>query len=153
MNSTLAPAKTLRTALIATLGGAVALGGCGHLPTGPFPQPQADVTSPIAADLRAANPAGAPYPSFLQVPPAPQDVRPVTAWTRNIYNTLRLRRQLRAQAVLNPQSLYGAEAFAKDARLTAAAPITPAEAAAQTDKTNRDAKALRDRATAPSPAH
>jgi hypothetical protein len=148
-----APAKTLRrTALIAAIGAGAALGGCGHLPDGPFAQPQADVTSPIAAELRAANTSNAPYPSFLNMPEAPQDVRPVTAWTRNIYNTLRLRRQLRAQAVLNPQSLYGAEAFAQDARKGVAPPVTPEQSAAQTAKTNQDAKALRDRATAPSPA-
>jgi hypothetical protein len=140
----LARARSL-TGLAAVL----ALGGCANLPSGPFAQPPADVTSPIAAELRAANPAGAPYPSFLQVPEAPQDVRPTTAWTRNIYNTLRLRRQMRAVAVMYPQSLYGAEAFAKEARSKAAPPVTPAEAAAQTAKTQRDAKALRDQAKAP----
>ena len=128
------------------------LGGCGHIPNYPFYQPPVDVTSPIAAELRQANPANAPYPSFLSVPPQPEDIRPGTAWTRNIYNTLRLRRQMQAMAVLNPQSLYGAEAFAKDARSQAAAPITPAEAAAQSDKTAQFAKDQRDRAKAPSPA-
>jgi hypothetical protein len=112
-----------------------------------------DVTSPLAADMSRINPPDAPYPSFLQVPSQPRDIRPATAWTRNIYNTLRLRRLLRAQAVLNPQSLYGAEAFAKTARQDAATPVTEAEAAAQADKSNKFARDLRDRAKAPSPVN
>jgi hypothetical protein len=146
-----------RPAPFAALAGAMALaglglGGCGHIPNYPFYQPPVDVTSPIAADIRKTNPATAPYPSFLSLPPQPQDIRPATAWTRNIYNTLRLRRQQQAMAVLYPQSLYGTEAFAKEERSKAAAPITPAQAAAQTDKTAQFAKDQRDRAKAPSPA-
>ena len=86
------------------------------------------------------------------MPSVPQDVRPVTAWTRNIYNTLRERRQSQALEVVYPQSLYGAQAFAEEQRLKAAPPITPAQAAAQTDATAKFAKAQRDRAKAPSPA-
>jgi hypothetical protein len=127
--------------------------GCAHLPSGPFPPPAADVTSPLASEIAKLDPKDAPYPSFLSVPNRPQDVRPATAWTRNIYNTIRLRRQLRALAALNPQGLYGAEAFAKQARLEAATPLTPAEAAALTDNTTKFAKELRDRAKAPSPVN
>ncbi|MDB5458997.1 MAG: hypothetical protein JWO72_738 [Caulobacteraceae bacterium] len=131
--------------------GGIGLGGCVQL-NYPFAQPPVDVTSPIAEDLRKANPAGAPYPSFLQVPEVPQDVRPTTAWTRNIYNTLRLRRQMRAMAVIYPQTLKDPEGFLQDNKKKALAPLTPAEAAAQSDKTDQFAKDLRDRAKAPSPA-
>jgi len=125
-----------------------------NLPSGgPFAEPPVDVTSPLAADIGKSNPATAPYPTFLSVPQRPQDIRPVTAWTRNIYNTLRLRRQMQAMEVLYPQELYGAEAFAKQAREQAATPILPSEAAAQTDKSNQFAKAQRDRAKAPSPVN
>jgi hypothetical protein len=133
---------------------ALSLGACANLPTpNVFPPPTVAVTSPLAADIAKANPKDAPYPSFLQVPSQPDDIRPTTAWTRNIYNTLRLRRQMRAIAVVYPQSLYGAEAFAKESKTEAVAPLSPAQAAAMTDKTNKDAKALRDRAKAPSPAN
>jgi hypothetical protein len=146
-----------RPAPLAALAGAVALtglglGGCAHLPSYPFYQPPVDVTSPIAEDIRKASPDTEAYPSFLSVPPLPQDVRPVSAWTRNVYNTLRERRQSQAMTVLYPQSLYGAEAFAKEQRLKAAPPMTPAQAAAQSDATAKFAKDQRDRAKAPSPA-
>ena len=151
-----------RPAPLAALSGAVALaglglvslglGGCVHAPSYPFYQPPVDVTSPIAEDIRKSNLSTEAYPSFLAVPAVPQDVRPATAWTRNIYNTLRERRESQAMAVLYPQSLYGAEAFAQEQRLRAAPPITPAEAAAQSEKTSKFAKDQRDRAKAPSPA-
>jgi hypothetical protein len=146
-----------RPAPLAALAGAVALtglglGGCAHLPSYPFYQPPVDVTSPIAEDIRKASPDTEAYPSFLSVPPLPQDVRPVSAWTRNVYNTLRERRQSQAMTVLYPQSLYGAEAFAQEQRLKAAPPMTPAQAAAQSDATAKFAKDQRDRAKAPSPA-
>ncbi len=128
------------------------LGACADLPKYPFAQPPVDVTSPLAEDLRQVNPTNAAYPSFRQVPDMPTDVRPATAWTRNIYNTLRLRRQMQAQQVLYPQSLYGTEAFAQEERNKAAAPLTPAQAAANADKTAAFAKSQRDRAKAPSPA-
>ncbi len=146
-------ARSLRRTLSSLAAFAVLAGGCAHLPSGPFPQPPVDVTSPLAAQIRQVNPPSAPYPSFLSVPSRPQDVRPATAWTRNIYNTIRLRRQMRALALLNPQELYGAEAFAKQARQQVAAPMSPEEAAAQSEKSNRLAKELRDRAKAPSPVN
>jgi hypothetical protein len=144
------PASLAALAGVALAG--LGLGGCGHLPNYPFYQPPVDVTSPIAADINKAGLATEAYPSFLSVPSVPQDVRPATAWTRNVYNTLRERRESQAMAVLYPQSLYGAEAFAQEQRLKAAPPITPAEAAAQSEKTAKFAKDQRDRAKAPSPA-
>jgi hypothetical protein len=110
------------------------------------------VTSPIAEELRQTNPAGAPYPSFRQVPDLPQDLRPTRAWTRNIYDTLRLRRQNRALEVLYPQTLSDPQGFIDDNKKKALAPVTPAQAAAQSDQTNAFAKDQRDRAKAPSPA-
>src|SRR5438445_12975524 len=125
----LANRPPLRTASAIGLA-AARVGGCVNLPGNVFTPPPPDVTSPLAADIRKLNLRDAAYPGWLQVPGQPTDVRPGSAWTRNIYNTLRLRRQMQAVAVLNPQSLYGAEAFAKDSRDRAAAPLTPAEAAA-----------------------
>lgn len=146
-----------RPASLAALAGGVALGGlglagCVNAPSYPFYEPPVDVTSPLAAEIRKSGAANQPYPSFLSVPPVPQDVRPLSAWTRNIYNTLRERRQSQALEVLYPQSLYGAEAFAQEQRLKAAPPLTPAEAAALSAKTAKFAKDQRDRAKAPSPA-
>ena len=61
----------IRAAAIAV--GGLGLAGCAQLPTYPFAQPSVDVTSPIAEDIRKANPAGAPYPTVAQVPDLPQD--------------------------------------------------------------------------------
>jgi hypothetical protein len=151
------PRTLSRPAPAAALAGAMALcgfglGGCIHIPHYPFYQPPTDVTSPLVEDIAKSNPASAPFPSFLSVPSQPLDIRPTTAWTRNIYNTLRLRRQMQAMAVLYPQGLYGSEAFAKEQRARAAAPLTPAQVAAQSDQTSQFAKDQRDRAKAPSPA-
>jgi hypothetical protein len=145
------PAPLAALAGVVALGG-LGLGGCVHVPSYPFYQPPVDVTSPIAEDIRKASPATEAYPSFVSVPSLPQDVRPASAWTRNVYNTLRERRESQAMAVLYPQSLYGAQAFAEEQRLKAAPPISPAEAAALSAKTAKFAKDQRDRAKAPSPA-
>ncbi len=135
------------------LGGALALcaGACVSLPDGPFKRPPADVASPLAADIEKMNPKTAVFPAFLNIPDQPDDVRPVSAWTRNIYNTLRLRRQMRALEALYPQTLYGADAFAQIEQARAAPPITPAEAQAAADRTAAFSKSGHERATAPSP--
>jgi hypothetical protein len=135
----------------AVAGLCLTLGACANLPTGPFAEPPVDVTSPIAADIQKLDPKHAAYPSFLNIPSQPDDVRPASAWTRNIFDTLRDRREAQALVVVYPQTLYGAEAFAQEARAKAAPPITPAEATAQADKTSAFAKAQKARATPPSP--
>ena len=129
----------------------VGLSACANLPDGPFAQPAVDVRSPLAEDIKKMGPESTVYPAFLSVPPTPTDLRPNTAWSRNIFDTLRTRRELQLQAVVYPQTLYGAEAFAKDNKAKAAAPITPEQAAATADKTKSFAKEQKARAKAPSP--
>ncbi len=105
-----------------------ALGGCVDLPKLVFSPPPIDLTSPIAKDVLAASDAKRPYPKFTEVPPtAPTDIRPVSAWSRNIYDTLQLRRQQQALEALNPQTLFDTQAWA-DAQKAYATP--PAAAAA-----------------------
>ena len=142
------PAAVAAAAAVACLG----LGACANLPEGPFAAPPVDLTSPVAADIQKLDPKHAAYPSFLGIPPQPDDVRPASAWTRNIFDTLRTRRETQALVVVYPQTLYGAEAFAQENKAKAAPPITPAEAAAQTDRTSAFAKAQKARAKPPSPA-
>jgi hypothetical protein len=144
----------VRTAAVTAAAAAACLGrgACANLPEGPFAPPPVDVTSPIAADIQKLDPKHAAYPSFLGIPPQPDDVRPASAWTRNIFDTLRTRREAQAQVVVYPQTLYGAEAFAQEAKAKAAPPISPAEATAQADKTSAFAKAQKARAKPPSPA-
>jgi hypothetical protein len=128
------------------------LGACANLPDGPFAPPPVDVRSPLAEDIKKMGPESTVYPAFLSIPAQPTDVRPVTAWQRNIFDTLRTRRELQTQAVVFPQTLYGAEAFAKDNKAKAAPPITPEQAAATAEKTKSFAKEQKARAKAPSSA-
>jgi hypothetical protein len=138
--------RRLAPALVAACG----LSACISAPKLAFAPPPIDPTSPIAKDIQAASDADLPYPRWADVPPGPPtDIRPATAWTRNIYDTLRLRREQEALAVLYPQTLFNADAFANTAKAQAVPP-TPEQSAAQSEA---KAKALRERATPPSPAN
>jgi hypothetical protein len=130
----------------------VALGACVSLPRNPYGPMPLDLTSPVSADIRSINVKGAAYPSFLQVPSQPTDVRPISAWNRNMFAVLAERRQSEALVMVFPQTIYGAEAFAQDGRAQVAPALTAAEAAALTDKSTAFAETGRARATAPSPA-
>jgi hypothetical protein len=133
----------------------VILGGCGVTRTA-FGPLQYDKTSPAAPAIASTSVAGQPYPSFLDVPSQPTDVRPVSAWNRNIFDTLAARRQLEAFQVAYPQTLYGAEAFAQEARAEATPPPPPPpgpdSAKAPAAPPAPPAKAPAARATPPSPA-
>ena len=149
------PAFATRSArpagLAVVLTAAALLSGCVSLPGNIFTPPPPDVASPLAEDIRKLDVQDAAYPSWLQVPSQPTDVRPGSAWTRNIYNTLRLRREIQAIVVVYPQSLYGAQAFAQESRAYVVPPVPPAQAAAQADQTAAFAKTGRARAKPPSP--
>ena len=128
---------------------ACALGGCVDLPKLVFSPPPVDLTSPIAKDVLAASDAKRAYPKFADVPPtAPTDIRPVSAWSRNIYDTLQLRREQQALEALNPQTLFDTEAWANEQKAYATAPPPPPSAS----QTEDYAKAQRERAKPPSPA-
>ena len=129
-----------------------ALSACVSLPRNPYGPLPIDLTSPVSADIRSVNLKGAAYPSFLQVPSQPTDVRPISAWNRNMFAVLAERRQSEALVVVSPQILYGAEAFAQQGRAEVAPALTADEAAALTDRSVAFAATGRARATPPSPA-
>jgi hypothetical protein len=127
---------------------ACALGGCVDLPSYVFKPPPVDLTSPIAKDVQAASAAKRPYPKFIDVPPIPPpDIRPASAWSKNTYDTLLMRRQQEALLALYPQTLSDTEGFAASNRAKAVAPPAPAATASEDY-----AKTQRGRATPPSPA-
>lgn len=130
---------------------AAGLGACSVARTA-FGPLQYDKTSPAAGAIASTSVAGQPYPTFAQVPSQPDDVRPISAWSRNIFDTLAARRQVEALQLVQPQTLYGAEAFAQQAQAEVAPPLTPEQAKAQGDKSAAFAKDGRERATRPSPA-
>jgi hypothetical protein len=128
---------------------ACALSGCVDLPSYVFKPPPVALTSPIAQDIQAASAAKGAYPKFSETPPSPPpDIRPGSAWSNNIYDTLQLRREQEALAALYPQTLFDTEGFAEANRAKAVAPPPPAVAI----QTEAYAKAQRERATPPSPS-
>jgi hypothetical protein len=112
---------------------------------------QYDKNSPAASAIATTDVSKQAYPSFLQVPPQPGDVRPISAWNRNIFDTLAARRQMEAFQVTFPQTFYGAEAFAQQARAEATPP-KPEDDKSAGDKAAALAAEARGRATPPSPA-
>jgi hypothetical protein len=130
---------------------AMGLGGCSVTRTA-FGPLQYDKSSPAAGAIATTDVSQQPYPSMLQVPPQPDDVRPTSAWSRNIFDLLADRRQMDAFQVVYPQTFYGAEAFAQQARAEAQPPLTSEETKALGDKTQTFVKEGRERATPPSPA-
>lgn len=130
---------------------AVGLCGCGVARTA-FGPLQYDKNSPAAAAIATTDVSKQAYPSFLQVPSQPDDVRPISAWNRNIFDMLATRRQMEALQVVQPQTLYGAEAFAQQARAEAAPPLTPQQSEVLSDQSKAFVKEGRARATPPSPA-
>jgi hypothetical protein len=140
-------------AAIALVFGMGAAGLCGCSATrAAFGPLQYDKTSPAAPAIAATDVSKQAYPSMLQVPPQPDDVRPISAWNRNIFDMLAARRQMDAFEVAFPQTFYGAEAFAQQAKIDATPPVPPEDAKAQGDKAAAAAKQARERATPPSPA-
>jgi hypothetical protein len=148
------PIRSLRPSAVLAAGAmalaAAMLGGCGATRTA-FGPLQFDKSSPAAPAIASTSVAGKPYPSFLDVPNQPTDVRPVSAWNRNIFDTLAARRQLEAFQVAYPQTLYGAEAFAQEARAEATPPPPPPPAP-DSAKAPVAPPAPGARATRPSPA-
>jgi hypothetical protein len=130
---------------------AAALGGCSVARTA-FGPLQYDKSSPAAPAIASTDVSKQAYPSLLQVPPQPDDVRPISAWNRNIFDMLAARRQMEAFQVAYPQTFYGAEAFAQQAKIDATPPAPVEDAKSEGDKAAAAAKQARERATPPSPA-
>jgi len=142
LNRSSRPTALLAAGAIVLAG--VALGACGVARTA-FGPLQYDKTSPAAPAIASTSVQGLPYPSFLDVPSQPTDVRPTTAWSRSIFDVLAERRTMDAYQVTHPQTLYGGEAYAQESRAYA----TPPPETADGKKAAAGAPA---RATPPSPA-
>src|ERR1700761_4866425 len=130
---------------------ALGLGACsvGRTAFGPL---QYDKASPAAGAIASPSVNQQPYPSFLDVPSQPDDVRPISAWNRNIFDTIAARRVNEAYQVSNPQSLFGAEAFAQEGQAQAAPPLSADQVQALSDQSTAFAKEGQARAKRPSSA-
>ena len=143
------PRKTAVLAAGAIACAAFGLGACSVARTA-FGPLQYDKASPAAGAIASTSVQNRPYPSFLDVPSQPDDVRPISAWNRNIFDTLAARRVNEAYQVSNPQSLYGAEAFAQEGQAQAAPPLSADQVQALSDQSTAFAKEGQARAKRPS---
>ena len=153
MTRVMAPVSPLRpTIRLSALGAAAViacLGGCSVARTA-FGPLQYDKKSAAAEAIATTDVSKQAYPSLLQVQPQPDDLRPISAWNRDIFATQAARRHMEAFQVAQPQTLYGSEAFAQDSRALATPPPEPDQVPAGSSKA--PASAGPARATPPSPA-
>ena len=139
------------TGALIVLIGASSLAGCNTLAKNNYFLPgDIDQSSAAAAQVRAAQQAPGPYPTFAQIPNLPTDVRPIGAWRAAVTGALAEKHQVDADNAAYPYSLSDTQGFA-DAQH---ARIPPAEAAPSTDATSAAdayAASVRARATKPPP--
>lgn len=120
------------------------VGGC---LAGPTSRANIDPGSPIAADARKLEAAQRSYPSFAKIPPAPKDVRPLTAFAESVADARAAAARLEAETGPETWSLTGTERFAA----TAERQIGPDPGPASPEDTEAFARSLRERATPPPP--
>lgn len=145
------PRMAALSAASAIVCAALSLGACSVARTA-FGPLQYDKASPAAGAIASTSVRNRAYPSFLDVPSQPDDVRPISAWNRNIFDTIAARRVNEAYQVSNPQSLYGAEAFAQEGQAQAAPPLSADQVQALSDQSTAFAKEGQARAKRPSSA-
>jgi hypothetical protein len=126
-------AETIRAVL--PVGAALAslsLCGCNTLAKNNYFLPGGvDQHSAVAAQVSAAQHQPGPMPQFTDIPPAPTDVRPLSAWRQTVGETVADKRATDAEIREHPFLLEGTEEFAASAR----ARIPPEDAAPPTDAT------------------
>lgn len=123
---------------------ALALAGCAN----PLATANVDSRSPVAAEVEAAAAAAKAYPTFADIPPVPDDQRPLKAWGDAAQTLIAEREQLERQTAPSTWTLSGTEGFAAAARDQVAAPEVAASSRAETEAF---AAETRERATPPPP--
>ena len=128
---------------------ALSLGGCNTLAKNNYFLPGGvDQSSAVAGRVGAAEQSQGAFPTFADIPPIPNDVRPLSAWRASIGETMGEKAAAEAELARHPWTLSGTEAFAEAAR----AEIPPAEAVPPTDATAQAeafAASIRGRANQP----
>lgn len=142
----------MRAALCAVA--AVALAGCAETSKlNPMAEGPINPASPVAGDIVKAEHTPGPYPTFLQVPPVPKDVRPASAWRASVAETLGWKRQTQAEAAAIPFTLVvgDADSWAQVERAKIPASEMDAPATDASQQAEAFAAAARARATPPPP--
>lgn len=125
--------------------------GCASMPKfhGYAEEAPVDISSPVAADVKAAMANPGPYPKFSDIPKLPRDVRPAAAWNQAVQATKADKVALdQATAEIAAQQV-DTEAFARQARNSVAVPPADVPSAKTTADTAAYAKTLRDRVKPP----
>lgn len=113
----------------------------------PLAEARVDPASPIAAEVARTARMNRDYPSFSEIPPKPNDVRPLRLYGAAAREVELARAQLERETAPETWTLNNTEAFSRTAQAEAgpdAAPQGPAE-------TDAFAEILRKRATPPPP--
>jgi hypothetical protein len=144
--------QTIRPAgVLIALIGAASLGGCNTLAKNNYFLPGGiDQSSAAAAQVRAAQQAPGPYPTFSQIPNVPTDVRPISAWKATVTQVLGEKHQVDAANAAYPYSLSNTQGFvdAQHAQFPAAETAPPTDSSSASDAY---AASVRARATKPPP--
>lgn len=106
--------------------------------------------SPIAQDVIAASRQKGAFPRFADIPKAPTDVRPISAWRSSVTEIQKDKADVMAESATLPPAASDTEAFAaaERGRATSSSLATPAPADSA-HQTEAYAEALRERATLP----
>jgi hypothetical protein len=129
------------------------LGGCSVPWTAAgFSHAPVDPSSPVAQDvIRASQHPGA-FPRFADIPKAPTDLRPASDWQVDIKDMQARQAQLETQvAALPPVSPESTEPYAAQTRAKLGAAAGQSSPPDQRQRTEAEARALRERATPPPP--
>jgi hypothetical protein len=129
--------------VLACLGACSLLAGCVH----PFRDAKVDPRSPVAAEVVTTIRPGAPFPTFVNFPKVPTDVRPHKQYGQAAGKVEMDAQTLIAATADNTWTLSGTEDFVVQARLDAG-PDLPPPAPGDTEAFAKDQKA---RATPPPP--
>ena len=144
MIHTTAPDRISRLAVAAILV-AVGVSGCSNMQQARrLDEMPAPVNSPAAQAILDADRNPGHYPTFQEIPPVPQDVRPAEAWRSAVASIKADNAELQAQVAANPPTLYDSEGWAAKKAAQATPPSSP-----EGPSTEEFAKALRDRAKPP----
>lgn len=129
---------------MAVISGCLLLGACvGN----PFKDAAVDPASPVAADVARLTRGDAAFPTFADIPKAPNDVRPLANFGRDAQAMLNAGAALERDTAPDTWTLKGTDAFVEKARRDAGPQIEPPKPG----DAEAFARELRERATPPPP--
>lgn len=150
MSSKVSSRGALRAGRLAAAAAALCAAGCAAPGLHSAARTPIAIESPIVQDVMAARRRPGPFPRFADIPKAPADIRPASAWKMDVVDLEARREDLQSQVAALPQPPADTEDFAAHTR--AQMPETgPAPTPDSRQQSEDYARALRERATPPPP--